>query len=131
MRESGAGLIRKHGFDPAAHETYINTILGRFRNPHLHDDVTRVGREPLRKLSATDRLVKPMMTALGYGLPVDKLIVGIGAALHYNNPDDKQSVELQQKIADLGVVAAFREVSGVEDEAILAQVEKAYNEVTA
>ena len=131
MEQSGAGLIKKHNFDPEAHAHYIDKIIGRFKNPHLRDDVTRVGREPLRKLSATDRLVKPMMTALGYGLPVDKLIVGIGAALHYNNPDDKQSVELQQKIADLGVVAAFREVSGVEDEAILAQVEKAYNEVTA
>ena len=131
MEQSGAGLIKKHNFDPEAHAHYIDKIIGRFKNPHLRDDVTRVGREPLRKLSATDRLVKPMMTALGYGLPVDKLIVGIGAALHYNNPDDQQSVELQQKIADLGVVAAFREISGVEDEAILAQVEKAYNEVTA
>ena len=93
--------------------------------------MTRVGREPLRKLSATDRLVKPMMTALGYGLPVDKLIIGIGAALRYNNEEDEQSVKLQALIAEKGVVEAFREVSGVEDESVLAQVEAAYHSVVA
>lgn len=130
MTQSGAGLVKKHSFDPEAHAHYIDKIIGRFKNPYLQDDVTRVGREPLRKLSATDRLVKPMMTALGYGLPVDKLILGIGAALHYDNPEDQQSVELQKKITELGVVGAFREISGVTDEAILEQVEKAYETIT-
>ena len=76
MKESGDGLIRKHGFDTEAHYHYIDKIIGRFKNPYLKDDVTRVGREPLRKLSPTDRLTKPMMTAYGYGLPVDHLILG-------------------------------------------------------
>ena len=88
--------------------------------------LTRVGREPLRKLSADDRLVSPLTTALSYGLPVDKLIVGIGAALRYNNPEDAQSVELQEKIAAKGVSAAFSEISGITDTALLAQVAEAY-----
>ena len=68
-----------------------------------------------------------MTTALSFGLPVDKLIVGIGAALRYNNPEDKQSVELQEKIAEKGVVEAYKEISGVEDETVLAQVKAAYD----
>ena len=80
MEQSGAGLIRKHNFDAEAHAHYIDKIIRRFKNPYLKDEAARVGREPIRKLSADDRLVKPMMTALGYGLPVDKLITGIGAA---------------------------------------------------
>jgi mannitol-1-phosphate 5-dehydrogenase len=129
MEQSGAGLVKKHHFDPEAHAYYIEKIIGRFKNPYLQDDVTRVGREPLRKLSATDRLVKPTMTAMEYGLPVDKLILGIGAALHYDNPEDEQSVKLQKMIKDSGVVDAFREVSGVTDEKILAQVKEAYDSV--
>ena len=129
MEQSGAGLIKKHNFDAEAHAHYIDKIIGRFKNPYLQDEVTRVGREPLRKLSADDRLVKPMMTALGYGLPVDKLITGIGAALHYNNPQDEQSVELQKLVDELGAVGAFRKVSGVEDENILTLVAKAYEDV--
>lgn len=129
MQESGAGLIKKYGFDPEAHGHYIEKIIGRFKNPYLQDDVTRVGREPLRKLSATDRLTKPTMTAVSYGLPVDHLILGIGAALRYDNPADQQSVELQQKIKELGVRKAMQEVSGMEDEALLDHITKAYEEI--
>ena len=129
MQQSGDGLIQEFGFDKEAHYKYIDKIIGRFKNPYLQDDVARVGREPLRKLSATDRLVSPLNTALKYGLPVDKLVLGIGAALRYNNPDDPQSVELQQKIAEKGVTAAFAEVSGVTDQAVLEAVAKAYDEV--
>ncbi|MCD8146073.1 MAG: mannitol-1-phosphate 5-dehydrogenase [Clostridiales bacterium] len=129
MQQSGDGLIQEFGFDKDAHYKYIEKIIGRFKNPYLQDDVTRVGREPLRKLSATDRLVSPLQTAMKYGLPVDKLIVGIGAALRYDNPEDPQSVELQGKIAEKGVAAAFSEVSGVTDHAILDQVATAYDQV--
>lgn len=130
MRQSGDALIQEFGFDKETHYAYIEKIIKRFKNTYLQDDVARVGREPLRKLSATDRLVSPLTTALKYNLPVDKLVIGIGAALHYTNEADAQSVELQQKIAEKGVVAAFSEISGVTDEAVLAQVAAAYDEVT-
>lgn len=129
MAESGAGLVRKYGFDAEKHAAYIRKIIGRFKNPYLQDDVTRVGREPLRKLSPTDRLVSPLTTAAGYGLCVDHLIVGIGAALRYNNPEDAQSVQLQEKIAQLGVRAAAAEVTGLTDEALLDKIVAEYKKL--
>lgn len=126
MTESGNGLIAKYKFDKEAHLKYIDKIIVRFKNKYLQDDVTRVGREPLRKLSPTDRLVKPLTTALEYGFTVDNLITGIGAALNYNNPNDAQSVEMNKKINDLGVKKAFSEISGITDEEILNSIEKAY-----
>ncbi len=129
MTQSGDGLIKKFDFDKEAHYKYIDKIINRFKNPYLQDDVTRVGREPLRKLSADDRLVSPLSTALSYGLPVDKLFLGIGAALRYNNPEDEQSKQLQEKIAKSGVAAAFSEVSGITDQAILDQAAAAYETV--
>lgn len=129
MKESGDGLIRKHGFDTEAHYHYIDKIIGRFKNPYLKDDVTRVGREPLRKLSPTDRLTKPMMTAYGYGLPVDHLILGMGAALHYNNPEDAQSVELQGKLKEKGLLDAVKEITGITDADLLARIIGAYDTV--
>lgn len=129
MKESGDGLIKKYGFDAEKHAAYIKKIISRFKNPYLQDDVTRVGREPLRKLSPTDRLIKPLMTAAGYGFPVDHLLVGVGAALHYNNPEDKQSVELQEKIAEKGVRAAAAEITGVTDEALLDKIVAEYEKL--
>ncbi len=130
MQQSGEGLIRKFGFDHDAHYAYIEKIIKRFKNPYLKDDVTRVGREPLRKLSANDRLILPTVTALGYGLPVDKLVIGIAAALHFTNPDDPQSVEMHQTIDEIGVKAALCKFSGLDGDApVTAQIVKAYNEL--
>ena len=128
MQESGEGLVAKYGFDHDAHFAYIDKIIGRFRNPHLQDDVTRVGREPLRKLSANDRLIKPTMTAVEHGFATPNLVLGIGAALHYSNPEDPQSVQLQQAIAEVGVAKAFEQFSGVSaDSELAAQVLAAYD----
>jgi mannitol-1-phosphate 5-dehydrogenase len=112
MQESGAVLIRRYGFDPAKHAAYIEKILGRFANPYLKDDVTRVGREPLRKLGAGDRLVRPLIGTLEYDLPNDNLIAGIAAALRYRNPEDPQAVEIAARLVELGPAVALDRFSG-------------------
>ena len=119
MQESGEGLVAKYGFDHDAHFAYIDKILGRFRNPHLQDDVTRVGREPLRKLSANDRLIKPTLTARQYGFGTRNLVKGIAAALHYDNPEDPQSVQMRQVIAEQGLEKAVEQFTGLESGAPL------------
>ena len=113
MQQSGAGLVRKFGFDPAAHAQYIETILKRFSNPFLEDVCYRVGREPLRKLAPNDRIILPMLTAKGYGLPYDKLVLLAGAALHFDNPEDPQSVEMRSSIASEGVAATVVKYTGI------------------
>jgi len=115
MQESGEGLIRKFGFDPAAHHAYIDRIFARFQNPYLEDETARVAREPIRKLAPTDRLIKPLVTAYSYGLPVDHLLVGAAAALHFDCPEDEQSVELMGKIKAEGVEKALAEYTGLQE----------------
>ena len=129
MQESGQGLVKKHGLDLEAHYKYIDKILNRFKNPYLNDDVKRVGREPLRKLSEKDRLVNPLMTAKSYGIDVDNLIIGVAAALHYNNEEDAQSVELQQTIKDLGVKETVKKIALMKDEELLNAIEETYNKL--
>ena len=126
MVESGNGLITKHGFKAEDHWAYVETSLGRYRNPYLKDILVRVGREPYRKLSATDRLVGPMMNARRYGFTVDNLIKGIAAGLHYSYEGDPQSQEMQQKIAEKGVLETAKELTGIENEAVLVQIVKTY-----
>ncbi len=131
MTESGTGLVEKHKLDAEAHAKYIDKIIGRFKNPYLKDDVSRVGREPLRKLSDSDRLVKPLMTAKGFGFSVDNLLLGVGAALHYTNADDAQSVKLQELIKEKGIKGAIAEVANIDDNDLLEKIEKAYTDVLA
>jgi len=114
MEESGAVLIKRYDFDADKHAAYIQKILGRFENPYLKDDVERVGRQPLRKLSAGDRLIKPTLGTLEYGLPHDCLVQGIAAAMHYRSDQDPQAQELAALLAEKGPQATLAEISGLD-----------------
>ena len=130
MIESGKGLIAKYNFDEEAHYKYINKIIDRFKNPYLKDDVSRVGREPLRKLNENDRLIKPLITARGFNINTDNLLLGVGAALHYDNKEDAQSVQLQSLINEKGIKESLAEISKISgDTDVLDKVEKYYDEV--
>ncbi|MCP1438864.1 mannitol-1-phosphate 5-dehydrogenase [Erwinia persicina] len=130
MEESGAVLIKRYGFEAAKHAAYIQKILGRFENPYLQDDVERVGRQPLRKLSAGDRLIKPTLGTLEYQLPHDNLVKGIAAALHYRSDQDPQAQELAELINRQGVQATLAQVSGLEAESeVVKAAVAAWNEM--
>ena len=129
MQESGAVLIKRYGFDPQAHAAYIEKILKRFANPFLVDDVDRVGREPLRKLSYNDRLIKPLRGTLEYGLPNQHLINAIAAALAYRNEQDLQALELAKSLAENGVAQTVRKYTELQDEAVIERIITAYQAI--
>ncbi|HGS4617728.1 TPA: mannitol-1-phosphate 5-dehydrogenase [Vibrio cholerae] len=130
MQESGEVLIRRYGFDRALHSAYIEKILSRFANPYLVDEVDRVGRQPLRKLSANDRLIKPLLGTIEYGLPNGMLLKGIAAALKYRNSSDPQAVELQQSIEKEGVRSTLARYTGLSAESVEAQqIEALYQQM--
>jgi len=130
MQQSGDGLIAKFGFDRDAHYAYIEKILARFSNPYLKDECDRVGREPLRKLSPEDRLILPMMTARSFGLPYDKLLLSIAGALHFDNPQDPQSVELLESIRNVGLKDTLVKYTGLSaSDPVLEEIADAYRKV--
>ncbi|HDZ9264603.1 TPA: mannitol-1-phosphate 5-dehydrogenase [Vibrio cholerae] len=130
MQESGEVLIRCYGFDRALHNAYIEKILTRFANPYLVDEVDRVGRQPLRKLGANDRLIKPLLGTIEYGLPNGMLLKGIAAALKYRNDSDPQAIELQQSIEKEGVRSTLARYTGLTADSIEAQqIEALYQQI--
>ncbi|OON96120.1 MAG: mannitol-1-phosphate 5-dehydrogenase [Candidatus Epulonipiscioides saccharophilum] len=129
MIESGNGLIKKYDFAEEKHLAYIEKIIKRFKNTYLNDDVTRVGREPLRKLSNADRIIKPMQTALSYGLPVDNLITGAAVALHFVSEDDPQSLQLCKDIREKGVKTMIEEVTKLDNEDIIEAIAQKYEQL--
>lgn len=132
MQESGSVLIKRYGFEQDRHFIYIEKILKRFANPYLKDDVDRVGREPIRKLSMNDRLIKPLRGTIEYGLPNLVLCKAVAAALRYQNENDPQAIELQQFIADNGVLAAIEKYTGLggDDSTIIEQIIANYQQLS-
>ncbi|MDE1513950.1 mannitol-1-phosphate 5-dehydrogenase [Vibrio sp. dsl-7] len=130
MQESGEVLIRRYGFDRALHTAYIEKILTRFANPYLVDEVDRVARQPLRKLGENDRLIKPLLGTIEYGVPNDMLLKGIAAALKYRNSCDPQAVELQQAIEKEGVRSTLARYTRLAADSVEAQqIETLYNQM--
>lgn len=115
MQESGQVLIQRYGFDAIKHGQYIEKILSRFASPYLHDDVERVARQPMRKLSPEDRLVKPLLGTLEYQLDNHYLIIGIASALHFRCETDPQAVEMARCIHENGISKAVEQLCRLED----------------
>lgn len=87
LAESGAALIRRHAglgealFTPEGYRQYADDLLARMVNPHLHDQVARVGRDHRRKLGYDDRLFGTMRLALRYGIRPARLALGAAAGV--------------------------------------------------
>jgi mannitol-1-phosphate 5-dehydrogenase len=128
LAETKELLVAKHDFAPEVQQDYIDTNLARFANEELTDTVERVGRQPLRKLSRHERFVGPAAELAELGLPSEALVRAMGAALHFDVPDDPQSVDLLELLGSLGSRDFVQQVTGLEPghplfAAVVAQVE--------
>ena len=86
LQEAGAGLTLKHGgldplFSPEGLAHYCDDLLERMTNPHLSDLVSRVIRDPRRKLAWQDRLIGAMRLSLQGGVPPFRLARGVLSAV--------------------------------------------------
>ncbi|MCH1627439.1 mannitol-1-phosphate 5-dehydrogenase [Fredinandcohnia quinoae] len=129
LKESGSVLIEKYQFDADAHMAYIDKIIKRFLNPFISDEVTRVGRSPIRKLGPTDRLISP---AKQFSELLGKeplyLVKGIAAALRYDYEKDEEAVQIQETIKQGGYEQALRDYCKLEkDHPLVGQIIKELN----
>ena len=117
IMESAAALEETYGFSHEKLVEYMDTmIIGRFTKPGMSDPISRVAREPIRKISANDRIMGPAIRCEELGLDNTCLLRGCACALKYVNDDDPQAVELQKYIAENGVEAAIIRYIGLKPE---------------
>jgi mannitol-1-phosphate 5-dehydrogenase len=113
LAETKQLLVAKHDFAAEAQQAYVDKILQRFANPYLPDTVDRVGRQPLRKLSRSERLIGPAAELAGRGIRPQHLLATVEAALSFDVPDDPESVELQQLLRTLTAEEATERICGL------------------
>jgi mannitol-1-phosphate 5-dehydrogenase len=107
-------VARKHGFGEVKLAAYAADLGRRGSIAEMKDDVLRVVRDPIRKLSAHERLVAPALLAVEYGLPREWIVRGIASVLRYRHPGDAQSLRLGQMIAERGLETVLVEVCGIQ-----------------
>jgi mannitol-1-phosphate 5-dehydrogenase len=116
LAETKALLVARHDFSAETQEEYVQKNLRRFANPYLPDTPARVGRQPLRKLSRTERFIGPAAALAEAGTVPEALLRAIGAALRFDVPEDSESVELKALLASASPDAFTAQVTGLEPE---------------
>ncbi|NOT04203.1 MAG: NAD(P)-binding domain-containing protein [Anaerolineales bacterium] len=114
MKEGQRGLDARYGHEIAGSTRDLLDIISRFDNASLNDPITRVGRDPKRKLGCDDRLVGAARLAEKAGVNPEMLAFGVAAALFFDNPDDPSAADLQHAIRIIGAGSALRQVSGLD-----------------
>ena len=115
MLESASALEKKYGFTHESLVEYMETMMvKRFTTPGVVDPISRVSREPIRKISPNDRIMGPANNCEEYGLDNTYLLKGVACALKFKSEGDLQAEELQNYIAENGVEEAIVKYTGVE-----------------
>lgn len=123
LNETGEALIRAYGFRQDEQEAYQQTIIERFMNPYISDFVTRVGRNPIRKLGPTDRLISPAKMYLKYTEQMPKFLPSlIALAFVYNNEEDIEAMQMKQMQEEVGIEKTVTEITGLPSEDLLVKV---------
>jgi mannitol-1-phosphate 5-dehydrogenase len=91
MDEMVAMLLTRPDMDRDFLKYYRNKELDRFRNQLLFDPITRVAREPFRKLALDERLIGAAQQCLAVGIMPHNILLGIMAAFCFDSEDDPDS----------------------------------------
>lgn len=122
----------KHGIDVELLSNYSKKIIGRFENSYLQDELSRVGRDPVRKLSANDRLVTPLKLCYELNIEADNILTGIAAGFLFDSEDDEKAQGIQNDIKTNGIVKTVSVVTGLDEkDVIVSDIVKKYEELKA
>lgn len=122
LGETSDYLVKSFNFSEVDQREYVNTIIERFKNPHISDELIRVARSPIRKISPKDRFIYPATELLKMGKTPYYIATTISYILRYINPDDAESVELNKHLKEYGVAKTLKKYSGLEEDSILTEL---------
>ncbi len=121
LDELGGVIQHKWGFSLQEIKEYAADLGRRGNIAEMKDEILRVVRDPLRKLSPRERLVAPALYAVEFGLPHQWIVKAIVAALKYRHAGDTQSLQLAKRIENEGLDAVLQDVCGIDAASPLGQ----------
>ena len=103
MLESAEALSKTFQVPIVELEEHVEDLMSRFANHLLGDTILRVGRDPLRKLAADDRLAGSLKFAASQGGNPAAIAMGLAAALLFDPVGDPSSREVQHRLEQEGI----------------------------
>lgn len=99
MIESAMMLSEKYQIPFSDLNAHIHDLLQRFKNPYLKDTVSRVIRDPLRKIQPSDRLVGAARSCETFNIKPVYLSFAIALALSFMDTTD--SLNLMESVCKI------------------------------
>ncbi|MDF2505677.1 mannitol-1-phosphate 5-dehydrogenase [Clostridium sp.] len=130
-KEAIQALSKKHNLDIEALNEYSQKLIKRFENFYLQDELFRVGRDPIRKLSSKDRLITPLKLCYNLGMEYNNISYGIAAGFLFNYSGDENAKKIQNSILSEGIHTTICNITGLEENNILVNtIEDKYKELS-
>lgn len=129
VSETKSAIIKKHKFDKEEIEEYISDLFKRFKNKALNDTVYRVGRDPLRKIGAKDRIAGAMKICIKEDIFPTNICFVMAASLCYNYQNDESAISLQETLANKGIDYVLKNISCLDDEKIILKIKEDYKKL--
>jgi len=123
IEESGWAIQQEHGFGAEVIAAYRQALLDKCPCAELPDELTRVVREPLRKLGPRERFFGPIALLRKHGREPRFLLYGVCAALLADIPGDAESRELRRLVAAGGVRRVLTELLGEAPTSLVSGIE--------
>jgi mannitol-1-phosphate 5-dehydrogenase len=113
LDESAVGLAGEYGFSKEEMARWTERMMGLIRNPHMADDLIRLGADSLRKLGPDDRLTGAARLSIKHGGKPVTFARAIRMGFLYENADEGTQ-RVRRVYREKGLAGALSEISGLD-----------------
>ena len=124
IEESGWAIQHEHGFPEAVIRDYRRALTDKVGCAELPDALTRVVRDPVRKLGPDERFFGPVRLMLKHGRQPEHLLYGACAAMLADIPGDAGSRTIRQTMEQGGVRRLLEELRVGVPDAVVQTIER-------
>lgn len=124
--EINPAIAKEMGIPLAEQCAFAQKALKKYQDMSVTDFTERHGRDPIRKLGPSDRIVGTLRLVEKYGIPCDALAITLAAALHYPvvNREDPTALQLEKLRREQGIDAVLEKICGISPREPIAELVK-------
>lgn len=111
-------------FDESELIAYHEKIRGRFINPHLSDEISRVARTPIRKLGYNERFIRPIRELSDRNLSYKTHLSTAAKIFKYKDSADEQAVALQKRVASEPLRTVIASITELKDDKLITALQE-------
>lgn len=115
FQEIHQALVHTLGVSTESQKEFAEVAEDKYKDYKIVDDVKRIARDPIRKLSPDDRFIGPAIMAQKAGTKPEAISLGAAAALYFDNPEDSEAVELQKLRKEKGIDYVLDNICGLQN----------------